>query len=236
MSLVTVTMRKYAINPIQHSGYESLVVHSLCFFFFFLLCLPFKTLSRVSPSLLFPLFPFRSPLRFPPLWLWKPAVANYGETKGRTWMGSPAARPGRQRGREAGSLSVPVQSSSSFLPLPYCSEHRTQGRNKTQEDNAANVHSDPGSPIFLPCFLLTFTLLLSSSSSLSSPLLGYSFQFVNRSLLMWFAVCISSAFTAPSFLLPPSPRACPPFTLRPSEFFFPHTTPSFLCSCKLLLK
>lgn len=39
-----------------------------------------------------------------------------------TWMGSPAARPANQ----AGSLSVPVESSSSSPPLPFCSEHTTQ--------------------------------------------------------------------------------------------------------------
>lgn len=81
----------------------------------FLFCLPFKTLSRVSPSLP-PLFffsllsssllsplssSFRSPCCFPPLWLWKPAVSNYGETKERTLMGFPAARPANQATRQA---------------------------------------------------------------------------------------------------------------------------------------
>ena len=71
--------------------------------------------------------PFRSPRRLPPVRLWKPAVA--GETKGRTWMGFPAAhsQQGRQWGRQAGSLSVSVESSVSCPPLLCCSEQRTQG-------------------------------------------------------------------------------------------------------------
>lgn len=96
-------------------------------------------------------------------------------------MGFPAARPAnqatRQAERQAGSLSVSVESSASYLPLSSCTEQRTQ------EDNAADVNSDPGSPLFSGIFL-SHSLSSSLLPRLSSLLLVYSPQFVNRSLLM----------------------------------------------------
>lgn len=146
---------------------------------------PFKTLWQGCPSLPLLLFsfpflltplsaPFRSPRRFRPFWLWKPAVANYGETKGGTWTGSPGSTAS-QAGRQP--LSVPVESSNSSLPPASCCEHRTRGGMSMQEDNAANGNSNLGSPLsacgfFFFSFLLTFTLLprLSSPRSLSKGL------------------------------------------------------------------
>lgn len=168
---VTDKTRKCIPNPIQHFCYEPLALFP-----------PSKHCDKAVlpflfsfPFLLTPLSaPFRSPRRFRPLWLWKPAVANYGETKGGTWTGSPGSTAS-QAGRQP--LSVPVESSNSSLPPASCCEHRTRGGMSMQEDNAANGNSNLGSPLsacgfFFFSFLLTFTLLprLSSPRSLSKGL------------------------------------------------------------------
>lgn len=91
----------------------------------------------------------------------------------------------------------------------------------TQEDNTANVRSDPGSPLF-SCIFFSYSLSTSLLPRLSSPLLVYSPQFVNRSLLMWFAVCITALLSPPppSLFLPPSLSLRPPACL-PSLYLSP---------------
>ena len=85
----------------------------------FLFSLPFlssSVLSSLAPHLAFLLSGCENP-----------AESNYGETKGRTWMCFPVARPAKQATRKAGSLSVPVEGRVSSLSLPSCSEQSTQG-------------------------------------------------------------------------------------------------------------
>lgn len=93
------TMQDYSCNRelllwiLMKNLEKSQIPSSSCFFFFFL----FVALSSLQ-NIVTGLPPFSSPLLFrssrrsAPLWLWKPAVANYGETKKRTRMGSPAER------------------------------------------------------------------------------------------------------------------------------------------------
>lgn len=147
-------------------------------------------------------------------------MANYGETKGRTWMGSPAAQPANQAARQAGSLSgVPVEGSSSSLPLPSCSEHTAQGgikHRKTMRLMLIQIQALLSSPVFSS--LIHSPPLFFLVSPLSTSRLQLS---VCKQIPAHVIRCLhhSSAFTAPSFLLPPSsllapPPACPPFTPR----------------------
>lgn len=87
---------------------------------------------------------------------------QFNETKGRTRVGFPAARPARR----AGSLSVPVESCVSSLPLPSCSEQKTHREDKARSALCSCVSS---SHSFLGC-PLHFSF--------------YRDQFVNRSRLM----------------------------------------------------
>lgn len=69
---------------------------------------------------------------------------QFNETKGRTRVGFPAARPARR----AGSLSVPVENCVSSLPLPSCSEQRTHREDKARSALCSWVFS---SHSFLGC-------------------------------------------------------------------------------------
>lgn len=131
---------------------------------------PFILFFSLLPSfLLSPLSSlFRFPRRFPPPWLWKPAVANYGETKGRTWMGFPAARPANQAGRETGRQPQCSCGKQRLISsLAFLLWTKNTGRYITQEDNAANVNSDPGSPLF-SCISFSHSLSSSPLPRLSS--------------------------------------------------------------------
>lgn len=193
---------------------------------------PLKTLWQGCPSLPLLLFsfpflltplsaPFRSPRCFRPLWLWKPAVANYGETKGGTWTGSPGSTAS-QAGRQP--LSVPVESSNSSLPPASCCEHRIRGGMSTQEDNAANVNSDLGS-LLSACGFFFFLFSHSLSFLVSLPHVLCLKVSVCKQIPAHVICCLhhSSAFTAPSFL-PPSQLACVP-SFYPSGFSFHPLSP-----------
>lgn len=123
--------------------------------------------------------------------------------KERTWMGFPsstASQPGTRRpcGK---TRDVP------------CTKNTWGGGWTAQEDNSARVNSD----LLLPRVF---------SSRVHSPALSslVSQQFVNRSLLTWFAVCNAALLsTPPSFLPPPS---LPPFLyLKPLLSFSFHQMP-----------
>lgn len=128
-------------------------------------------------------------------------------------------QPSRRAERQTASVFLWRAESHPFPCLPALNKaHREVNNTGTQR---ADVNSDPGSPVFsCICFSHCFP-------SLSSPLI-YSPQFVNRSLLMWFVVCITALLSSPppSFFLPPTslplPACLPSLHLSPL-WVFPST-------------
>lgn len=165
----------------------------------------------------------RSPRSFPPLWLWKPTVANYGETKGRTWMGSLTAQAEKQSSRQPGGRRQRAASAVLlWKAAPHLLHAHSTGRcGKHNSKTMQPMLTQAEAPLL--CLTLAFTLLLSPSSSLlSTSRLQLS---VCKQIPAHVIRCLhhSSAFTAPSFLLPPPAclTDCLPFTLCLSWFFLP---------------
>lgn len=240
MSLVRFTVRKYTPNPIQHSGYKSLAVRNLCFLFFFFALSPLQNIVTSLSLLSFPssflfsslfLLPLPSVLSFQistPLsssLAVKTCRGQLWRDKGMDMDGSPRQHGQAQRKARQPQCPCAKQLLISTPCLPALNTEPREGiKHKTTmqlmfihiQALSLSLSSPPVFPSHVhspPLFFLV---------SLSSPLPVYSSQFVNRSLLMWFAVCISSAFTAPSFLPPRLPAL--PLPLGRLSFSF-HTQP-----------